>query len=207
MARRESAKTPGHRKKTPGKKTSVSDRKPVAGKTGKAHRKASLKKKVAGPEKQARSGEKIAAKRETAGKRPVSRKKIADKGVAKEERAASLKKALLGRKGAILKEVKQEIAKYMSGETRQLVDTALDDGDWAVVDLSEDISLRRLSAHRKMLHEIDEAVRKINEGTYGICEECGEEISEKRLNVLPAATLCVDCQENKEKLEAIEKEE
>ena len=103
--------------------------------------------------------------------------------------------------------MKEEIAKYISGENKQLVDTANDDGDWAQVDISEDLSLQRLSAHRKLLYDIDEAVRKIGEGTYGICEECGEEITEKRLLVLPTATLCIDCQEQKEQLEAFESEE
>jgi DnaK suppressor protein len=99
------------------------------------------------------------------------------------------------------------MAKYISGDNRQLVDTALDDGDWAVVDTSEDMSFMRLTAQRKTLLEIDEALRKIAEGTYGICEECGDQISEKRLSILPSASLCINCQEDKERLEAIEKEE
>jgi DnaK suppressor protein len=123
------------------------------------------------------------------------------------DRLPELKRSLIRKKEDILKEVKEEISKYISGENKQLVDTANDDGDWAQVDISEDLSLQRLSAHRKLMHDIDEAVRKIGEGTYGICEECGEEISEKRLLVLPTATLCVDCQEQKEQIEAIEGEE
>lgn len=117
-----------------------------------------------------------------------------------------IKRALINKREAIVKEAKEEIAKYISGENRQLVDTALDEGDWAVVDISEDINLRRLATHRRALHDIDESLRKIDEGSYGICEECGEEIGEKRLHVLPTATLCVICQGNKERLEAIEKE-
>lgn len=117
-----------------------------------------------------------------------------------------IKRSLIIRREAIVKEAKDEIAKYISGENRQLVDTALDDGDWAVVDISEDINLRRLAAHRKALLDIDESIRKIEEGSYGICEECGEEIGEKRLKVLPTATLCVVCQGNKERLEAFEKD-
>ena len=124
-----------------------------------------------------------------------------------ENRLQELRKTLIGRKEAIVREAKEEIAKYISGENRQLVETALDEGDWAVVDISEDVNLMRLAAHRKALHDIDEALRKISEGSYGICEECGEEIGAKRLSVLPAATLCVSCQGNKEQLEAIEKKE
>jgi DnaK suppressor protein len=155
-------------------------------------------------------------------KKPVARRPVAktpvikktSKVIAPKEQAAQskdrlpeLKKSLIIKKEGILREAKEEIAKYVSGENKQLVDTANDEGDWAQVDISEDLSLQRLSAHRKLLHDIDDAVRKIGEGTYGICEECGEEISEKRLLVLPTATLCVDCQEQKEQLEAFESNE
>lgn len=118
----------------------------------------------------------------------------------------TLRKFLLQKREEILKEAKAEISKYIKGENRQLVDTALDDGDWSLVDLSEDISLKQLSTHRETLLKIDTALRKITEGTYGICEDCGEEISEERLKVLPFAIYCRDCQERIEQLEAIEKE-
>ena len=90
---------------------------------------------------------------------------------------------------------------------RQIVDTALDDGDWSIVDLSEDISLKHLSSHHEDLQKIDEALRKLNEGTYGICEDCGEEISEKRLSILPYAIYCIDCKEKREKIEEMERKE
>ncbi len=134
-------------------------------------------------------------------------KKEIQKDIQKEaptqERLRDLKNALLKRRDAIVKEAKDEIAKYVSGENRQLVDTAVDEGDWAVVDISEDINLMRLDAHRKLMLDIDEALRKIQEGSYGICEDCGEEISEKRLGVMPTATLCISCKESREQLEAI----
>src|SRR4030042_269646 len=84
-----------------------------------------------------------------------------------EERKSALRIALVKRREEIVKEAKSEISKYIRGETRQLVDTALDDGDWSVVDLSEDISLQKLSSHRETLLKIDEALRKLKEGTYG----------------------------------------
>lgn len=121
-------------------------------------------------------------------------------------RRYSLRTMLIGRRNKILGEAKDEIARYINGETRQLIDTAIDEGDWAAIEISEDINLRRLAAHRKQMIDIDDAIRKIEEGTYGTCEECGDEISEKRLAVMPTATLCVDCQENREKLEAVGEE-
>lgn len=50
-------------------------------------------------------------------------------------------------------------------------------------------------AETRMLREIDEALNRIYEGTYGICEECGEEIDPRRLEVMPYARLCVACRE------------
>ncbi len=133
-------------------------------------------------------------------------KKLAGRG-SEEERKIALRRALIAKREQIVKEAKVEISKYIKGETRQLVDTALDDGDWSVVDLSEDISLRQLSSHKVTLQKIDEALRKLDEGTYGICEDCGEAISEQRLKILPFAIYCTDCQERREEIEEMERRE
>lgn len=121
-------------------------------------------------------------------------------------REEALRKQLLEKRKEILGETQVEIAKYIKGENRQLVETALDDGDWSVVDLSEDINLRKLSTHRDTLVKIDEALRKLAENTYGTCEDCGDEISAERLRVMPFAIRCRDCQEIREELESAEKE-
>lgn len=124
-----------------------------------------------------------------------------------EERKIRLKKLLLAKRKEILKEIKEDMSKYIKGESKQLVDTALDDGDWSIVDLSEDINLKHMNTHREDLQKIDEALRKLEEGTYGICEDCGEEISEQRLKILPYAIYCIDCKEKREKIEEMEKKE
>ncbi|MFI5294442.1 MAG: TraR/DksA family transcriptional regulator [Thermodesulfovibrionales bacterium] len=194
--------------KAPKKKTGA-----VAAAKGKTPRRPKLTKPASKPvTKKTAVSRKPAAKKVAALKKTPVKAKVAatakPKAVSKTPAVADalreIRRSLIIRREAIVKEAKDEIAKYISGENRQLVDTALDDGDWAVVDISEDINLRRLAAHRKALHDIDESIRKIEEGSYGICEECGEEIGEKRLKVLPTATLCVVCQGNKERLEAIE---
>jgi DnaK suppressor protein len=117
-----------------------------------------------------------------------------------------IRKLLIQKKEEIIRETKAEIRKYVSGENRQLVDTALDDGDLSVVDLAEDISLKQLSTHRETLQKIDTAFSKLNEGTYGICDECGDEIGVERLMIMPFAILCRDCQEDRELREKIERE-
>jgi DnaK suppressor protein len=176
---------------------------PASAKKGRAAKLVARKAEPKKPELQKKKENTALAKKKAAA--GGAKKKVGE--VPKHDRLVELRKVLKEKREAIVREAKEEIAKYISGETRQLVDTALDEGDFAVVDISEDVNLMRLAAHRKMLLDIDEALRKIGEGTYGICEECGEEISEKRLKVLPTATLCISCQENKERLEAIQKEE
>jgi DnaK suppressor protein len=52
---------------------------------------------------------------------------------------------------------------------------------------------------RRMLKQVDEALYKIRQDTYGLCETCGEMISERRLEALPFARLCIACQEEEER--------
>jgi|WetSurMetagenome_2_1015567.scaffolds.fasta_scaffold00176_18 DnaK suppressor protein len=117
-----------------------------------------------------------------------------------------VRKLLIRKKEELLRETKSEIRKYVTGEKRQLVETALDEGDISVVDLAEDISLKQLSAHREILQKIDTACRKLDEGTYGVCDECGDEIGVERLMIMPFAILCRDCQEERELRDKIERE-
>ncbi len=122
-------------------------------------------------------------------------------------RKENLKKLLIKMREDIIKEAKNEIRKFKEGEKKQIVESVLDDGDLSFVDLSEDISLKQLSAHRDTLIKIDEALRKLKEGTYGMCEDCGDEISVERIKIIPFATYCRDCQEKKEIFDKIKQSE
>jgi DnaK suppressor protein len=126
---------------------------------------------------------------------------------AKALRQEILRKQLIQRREEIVREVKSEIAKNTKGEANQVFETVLDDGDLSVVDLSADINLRLLETHRGSLLRIDEALRKLKEGSYGTCEDCGEEITSERLKVMPFAIYCRDCQETREVMEKVAKEE
>ncbi|MBF0319024.1 MAG: TraR/DksA family transcriptional regulator [Nitrospirae bacterium] len=123
------------------------------------------------------------------------------------ERAKGIRKVLIQERQIILKEAKTEIGNFVKGDEKQLVEAALDDGDWSVVDVNEDIILQKLHHHKLKLNKIDEALRKLNEGSYGICDDCGIEISDARLKVLPFAVHCVECKEKREKIEQVEKEQ
>lgn len=61
--------------------------------------------------------------------------------------------------------------------------------------------LRIRERERKLITKIGDALVRIEEGAFGICERCGEEISEKRLEARPVTTLCIKCKEEEENLE------
>ncbi|MCL4536944.1 MAG: TraR/DksA C4-type zinc finger protein [Nitrospirae bacterium] len=76
-------------------------------------------------------------------------------------------------------------------------------GDQASAEIDRNFMLRLKGRERQLLKKIDEAIEKIDSGTYGICEICGEEINIKRLEARPVTTMCIECkteQEEEEKL-------
>jgi len=78
-----------------------------------------------------------------------------------------------------------------------------DPNDRATQESDRTFELRIRDRERKLINKIKEALDRIEVDTFGICEMCGEEISEARLKARPVTTLCIDCkteQEKKEKL-------
>ncbi len=76
-------------------------------------------------------------------------------------------------------------------------------GDQASAEIDRNFMLKLKGRERKLLAKIDEAIEKIDNGTYGICEACGEEINLRRLEARPVTTMCIECkteQEEEEKL-------
>ncbi|CAH2029945.1 RNA polymerase-binding protein DksA [Trichlorobacter ammonificans] len=77
-----------------------------------------------------------------------------------------------------------------------------DPTDRATQESDRTFELRIRDRERKLLGKIKEALGRIEDGTYGICEDCGAEISEARLKARPVTTQCIDCkieEEQKEK--------
>ena len=65
------------------------------------------------------------------------------------------------------------------------------------------VEMRTSNRRRKLINKIDQALKKLRDGTYGYCEDTGEPIGLKRLIVRPIATLCIEAQEKHEKEEKI----
>jgi DnaK suppressor protein len=73
--------------------------------------------------------------------------------------------------------------------------------DWASFETERNFQLRARDRERKLLSKIDEALRRIEEGTYGFCEETQEPIGLRRLEARPIATLSIEAQERHERRE------
>ena len=78
-----------------------------------------------------------------------------------------------------------------------------DEADIAVSELNLNMDLRLHERERFLMHKIEEALRRIEDGSYGSCEECGEALDAKRLEARPVATLCIACKEDQEVRERI----
>ncbi|MHA1558678.1 MAG: RNA polymerase-binding protein DksA [Alphaproteobacteria bacterium] len=76
-----------------------------------------------------------------------------------------------------------------------------DEIDMACQEISHSLEIKVRDRERKLLYQIDEALKRIEEGTYGYCEETGEPIGLKRLVARPVATLSIEAQEQQEKRE------
>ena len=70
-----------------------------------------------------------------------------------------------------------------------------DPEEWGRTSAEQDVDLTLMEMQADTCRRIDEALERLEKGTYGSCEECDEEIPAARLQALPFATLCVTCQE------------
>ena len=100
----------------------------------------------------------------------------------------------------------EEAERTVSGMTNDK-DTFPDPTDRANLETDRNFLLRIRDRERRLILKIKDALARIEDGTFGICEECGEEISEDRLKARPVTTLCIDCktkaeEEEKKKLTA-----
>ena len=81
----------------------------------------------------------------------------------------------------------------------------LDAGETSEADIQEDIEFALIQMKAETLNKVNEALGRLEDGTYGYCFECGEEITEQRLRALPFAVRCKDCEEAREVAEKRER--
>jgi len=117
------------------------------------------------------------------------------------------------------KEKREEFRKTLVEQLTRLIDEASltlngmshekalfpDPTDRAALEADRNFLLRIRDRERKLIMKIREALARVEEETFGICLECGEEITESRLKARPVATLCVECKREQEKEEKLAK--
>jgi len=99
-----------------------------------------------------------------------------------------------------LKAILEEAEKTVKGMTNDR-DSFPDPTDRANLETDRNFLLRIRDRERKLIGKIKEALARIDDQTFGICEECGEDISEERLRARPVTTLCIDCKTKAEEEE------
>jgi DnaK suppressor protein len=113
-------------------------------------------------------------------------------------RYADLKRMLEERRLEILNEVQGRIRDQREADAWGKVHEVLDAGESSEADIQEDIEFALIQMKAETLTKINDALGRLDEGTYGFCSDCGGEISEKRLRALPFAVRCKDCEESRE---------
>jgi len=105
----------------------------------------------------------------------------------------------LDRVRKMLIEQKQEILQKIRGKRRQLTKQSGDLIDIATDNLEHELNYIFEERERGKLQNIDEALARIKEGTYGECDGCGDDIELERLLALPFTRLCLDCKSKQER--------
>lgn len=125
------------------------------------------------------------------------------KAAAKTSRYTELKRMLEDRRRELLSAVQEKMRDVRAEGNKER--DVLDQGESSEVDIQEDIEFALIQMKSETLGKVDAALRRLEEGTYGNCFECGEEIAEARLRALPFAARCKDCEEARETAERRER--
>jgi DnaK suppressor protein len=118
-----------------------------------------------------------------------------------QEKLIYFKGMLEGRLHALL----EEAEKTVEGMGDERVEAFPDPTDRASLESDRNFVLRIKDRERKLIQKIKEALDRIENGTFGICDSCGKPISEKRLMARPVTTQCIECKTEDEQKERLEK--
>ena len=97
----------------------------------------------------------------------------------------------------------EDAGKTVSEMTSGVKENFPDPNDRASLEADRNFELRIRDRERKLIAKMQEAIRRIDDGTFGICDSCGGTISEKRLLARPVTTQCIECKTKQEKLEKL----
>lgn len=194
-------------------KANSSKKSPAGGSVGKRPRKtsgAAPASKAAGKSATGKKKPKVVAKRKRVvpGRASGTRKASTSRPARRRTRKAGPKRKLLTARQLdhyrqLLLKKQQELTEsyyQAKGESRSDLDDGTEDYiDYAVHSYAREFLLSLTELERKQLYLVENALKRIERGQYGVCQQCNKAISPKRLEVAPAAQYCVPCQELEEK--------
>jgi DnaK suppressor protein len=122
-----------------------------------------------------------------------------------QDRYAELGRILEERRREIMDQVQEKIRDVRTESPNSPTQGVLDAVESSEADIQDEIEFALIQMKAETLNKIEEALRRLQEGTYGYCFECGEEISERRLRALPFAVRCKDCEEQRETVQQRER--
>lgn len=125
------------------------------------------------------------------------RKSQSTRGAMDPGRYAELKRILDERRREMLGEVHTKIKNVRTEGAGGMMQT-VEMGDASKADVHDDIEFALIQMKAETLHKIEAALSRLEEGEYGYCSECAEDISQQRLRALPFALRCKDCEEARE---------
>jgi DnaK suppressor protein len=114
------------------------------------------------------------------------------------DRYSELKSILEERRREIMDQVQEKIRDVRTEGANNPNQGVLDAVESSEADIQDDIEFALIQMKSETLNKIEEALHRLEDGTFGYCFECGEEISERRLRALPFAVRCKDCEEARE---------
>lgn len=106
----------------------------------------------------------------------------------RKEKLERYRRQLFAQREAMALDLRNSSAEMIAGETAH-ADTL----DQAAADVDRTFTMLMKNRERLAVTQIDDALKRIDAGTYGTCERCEEDISEARIRVFPFTTLCIDC--------------
>ena len=122
------------------------------------------------------------------------------------QRTEALRQMLLEQRQAVLSRTETLLAKRRQDQRQQREEAVLDAGDLARQDYAGEQDLALVQQQNYLRQQYDLALQRLDEGGYGICEDCGTAIAEGRLRAAPFARRCVACQQKAEELERVARE-
>ena len=121
--------------------------------------------------------------------------------------AEKLRTMLLDKRAAVQQQINELLAQYREHYSTTHNDSALDLEDRSLRDSTAEQQLSLLESRNHTRMMLDTALRRLDDGEYGLCEDCGADIGPGRLSALPFAKRCLSCQHQAEVLEKIARQE